>query len=213
MTSATSQNGDKMEGVISEPLFSQDHKLLFPQGTEIKGKVTLAQRARSFHRGGKLRFAFEDVHIPNEEALTPEAEPKEDIRARAQLAAAEADPNALAVDSEGTARATESKTRFLRPAIAFLVASKASDNDTGRQAASGSAPTNLAGRSLGGFSGLGLVGIAVSQGPREIGMGLGYYGLAWSVYSTVVSKGSEVAFEPNTAVAIRFGAPPHQPSR
>jgi hypothetical protein len=40
------------------------------------------------------------------------------------LVAIEADPKAVKVDSAGTATATESKTRLLRPAMAALVAAK-----------------------------------------------------------------------------------------
>jgi hypothetical protein len=119
-------------------------------------------------------------------------------------------PGAMKVDREGTAKATESKTRLLRPVIAALVATKSLDNDIGKQTASGSAGANTSGRVLGGFSGFGLLGIAAARGPREIGAGLGFYGLAWSVYSNVVARGREVTFQKNTAMAIRFGAPPRK---
>jgi hypothetical protein len=117
------------------------------------------------------------------------------------------------VDPEGTAKATESKTRLLRPAIAALVAAKSLDNDAGKQTASGTggaAGANTSGRALGGFSGFGLLGIAAARGPRNIGAALGFYGLAWSVYSNVVARGGEVTFQKNTAMAIRFGAPPRK---
>ena len=117
----------------------------------------------------------------------------------------EADPKAVKVDPEGTATATESKTRLLRPAIAALVAAKSLDNDAGKQTASGTGTPNTAGRSLGGFSGFGLLGIAAARGPSSVGAALGFYGLAWSVYSNIISRGSEVTFEKNTAIAIQFG--------
>jgi hypothetical protein len=121
----------------------------------------------------------------------------------------EADPKAVKVDSEGTATATESKTRLLRPAIAALVAVKTLDQDAGKQTASGSGSSNLGGRSLGGFSGFGLLGmIAAHYEPPAVAQALGFYGLAWSVYSTVISRGNDVIFEKNAAVAIRFGNPP-----
>lgn len=50
-----------------------------------------------------------------------------------QLVSVEADPKRVKVDSEGTATATESKTRLLRPAIAALVAAKSLDNDAGNR--------------------------------------------------------------------------------
>jgi hypothetical protein len=157
-----------------------------------------------FHRGGQLRFTFEEVEPPTfASAPVPRPEP-----AQAQLTAAEPKAGGLAVDEEGTARATESKTRFLRPVIAGLVAAKSMDNDTGKQNASGAASANYGGRGLGGFSGFGLFGTAAAMGPRPISAALGFYGLGWSAYSTVVSRGREVVFEKNSVIAIRFGAAP-----
>jgi hypothetical protein len=37
-------------------------------------------------------------------------------------------------------------------------------------------------------------------------MAFGYYGLAWSVYSSVVGRGGEVQFDENAMMDIRFGA-------
>ena len=47
--------------------------------------------------------------------------------------------------------------------------------------------------------------------PVYAGAALGFYGLAWSVYSNVISRGSEVHFEKNAAIEIRFGT--RTPSR
>ena len=125
---------------------------------------------------------------------------------QAQLVAMEGDPSMLKVDSEGTAKATESKTRLLRPAIAALVAAKSMDDDAGKETASGTGGSNASGRALGGFSGFGLLGIAAAQGPSQLGTTLGFYGLAWSVYTNVISRGSEVIFEKNSEMAVRFGS-------
>ncbi len=213
ISSGDAQVGDVIHGVLSEPVFSPSHKLVLPEGTRLDGKITLARPARMLRRGGQLRFAIENVQVPsltdsqNAEAAVPNARSE---ATQAQLTAVEADPKAVKVDQEGTAKATQSKTRFLRPAIAALVAAKSMDNDAGKQTASGTGSANPSGRSLGGFSGFGLLGIAASRGPHQIAMGLGYYGLAWSVYSNIISRGSEIRFEKNTAMAIRFGAPPRK---
>ena len=128
-------------------------------------------------------------------------------KTQAQLTAVEPGATPVAVDAEGTAKATESKARFLRIAVAGLVASRAADNDAGKPNASGGANANYSGRSLGGFSGFGLLGTAAAQGPKPIGTALGYFGLACSVYYNFISRGHEVTFEKNSAVAIRFGSP------
>ena len=172
-------------------------------GTHLTGKVTLAHPAKMFHRGGQLRFTFNKVELPSSVAtFTPQVE-----SAQTQLTAAESPTGPLAVDGEGTAKTTETKARFLRPIIAGLVAAKSLDNDEGKQAASGGANANYSGRSLGGLSGFGLLGTAASFGPHYIGAALGFYGLAWSVYSTVISRGADVKFEKNSALSIRFAPP------
>ena len=76
---------------------------------------------------------------------------------------------------------------------------------------SAGATANYGGRTLGGFSGFGLLGSAAAQGSKTLGAVLGYYGLAWTVYSTIVSRGSEVEFKKNTAINVRFGVSPADP--
>jgi hypothetical protein len=203
ISSGDARVGEPITGVLSEPLFSRDHQLSLPEGTQLTGKITLARPARMFHRGGQLRFTFDNVKVPTI-AYAPAPEPE---RTQAQLTAAEPDAGSLKVDPEGTAKATESKTRFLRPVVAGLIAAKSLDSDSGKTA-SGGANANYSGRALGGFSGFGLFGTAAVYGPKPIGAALGFYGLAWSVYTTVVSRGREVVFEKNGAMAIRFGPPP-----
>ncbi|MBV8551339.1 MAG: hypothetical protein JOY54_08570 [Acidobacteriaceae bacterium] len=209
ISSADARVGDSMVGVLSQPLFTPDHKLVLPEGTRLTGKITLAQPAKYLHRGGKLRFAIDDVQVPAiakapvDAAFQQRPEP-----VRGQLAAAEVNPQAVKVDSEGTAKATESKTRLLRPVIAGLIAAKTLDNDSGKQTATGSGSPNTGALALGGFSGFGIFGTALSFGPHQIGEVLGFYGLAWSVFTNVISRGGEVKFEKNTSMAIRFGTPP-----
>src|SRR6266545_4162054 len=51
-----------------------------------------------------------------------------------------------------------------------------------------------------------MVGAAISQSSPYVGMAFGYYGLAWSGYSTVIGRGGEVQFEKNAIMDIKFGA-------
>ncbi|MBV9082979.1 MAG: TrbI/VirB10 family protein [Acidobacteriaceae bacterium] len=208
VSSADSQLGEPVDGILSQPVFTADRRLVLPQGTHVMGKITLAQRARLFHRGGKLRFAIDGVQLPATAEAYSLQPARETVPAEAQITSVEGDPKAVKVDAEGTAKATESKTRLLRPAIAGLIAAKTLDEDAGKQSASASANGNTSGRALGGFSGFGLLGMAAARGPAYIGSVLGFYGLAWSVYSNVVARGAEVTFEKNTEMAIRFGANP-----
>jgi hypothetical protein len=208
VSSSDARVGDRIDGLLSEPLFTPERKLLFPQGTHFSGRITLAEPARLFHRGGKLRFAIDKVEVPEKQpvpALTPVALTKSNP-VHAELLGTEAGPSQVKVDSEGTASATESKTRLLRPVVAALVAAKSMDDDAGKQTASGGAASpNYGGSALGGFSGFGSLGSAVAAGPRPLGIAFGYYGLAWSIYSNVISRGQNVTFEKNSSVLIKFG--------
>ena len=214
LDSASAKQGQPVEAVVSAPLFSADHKLVLPEGTRLVGSVTLAKKARSFHRGGQLRFNFQNVELPAEAVNWRPAEPERPLnKIQAALDSAEGSgPTPIKVDSEGGVQAQESKTRFIAPAIALVLASKAADNDAGRHdvAASGG-NANVSGRTLGGLSGFGLLGAALSQTSPYVGMAFGYYGLGWSVYSSVAARGGEVQFDKNAMMDIRFGARPPAP--
>jgi len=211
LDSASAKQGQAVDAVIAAPLFSADHKLVLPEGTHLQGMVTMAKGAKSFHRAGRLRFNFQKVELPAEVAnLKPSAPGPEPstLTTQATLADAEGSGSApIKVDSEGGVQAQESTTRFIAPVIPLLLASKAADDDAERHGAgSVSGPNaNVAGRTLGGASGFGLVGMALSQSSSYVGMAFGYYGVAWSVYSNVIAKGGEVQFNKNAMMDIRFG--------
>ena len=211
LDSASAKQGEPVIAEIAAPLFSSEHKLVLPAGTRLVGAVTLAKGARSFHRAGRLRFNFQKVELPAEVAnlkpSAPRLEPST-LTTQATLADAEGSGSApIKVDSEGGVKAQESKTRFIAPVISLLLANKAADNDAGHHNAAGvsGSDANVSGRTLGGASGFGFVGMALSQSSSYVGMAFGYYGLAWSVYSNVIAKGGEVQFNKNAMMDIRFG--------
>lgn len=204
LDSGTARLNAPITAVLSQPVFSPDHRLVLPEGSILTGHVRRVQRARWFHRGGQLRFTFDRVEPPaplSVPAISTE-------RNQLQLAAAETDPGShVKVDSEGNAKATESKTRFIGPAVALVMANRAADNDEGRNGTS-SATGNYGGRSLGGFSGFGYIGTAAAQSSKMVGAALGFYGLGVSVFLNVIARGKEVEFPRNAAIEVRFGAAP-----
>ena len=212
LNSASAKQGEAVEAVVVAPLFSADHKLVFPEGTRLSGTVVVAKKARYFHRGGQLRFNFQTVDLPFEAAnLRPAAPTPEPMKTQAILAGAEGNGTApIKVDSEGGVEAKESKTRFISPVIALILATRASDNDHHHDAddtgATAGGKANVSGRTLGGGLGLGMLGAALSQSSPYVGMAFGYYGLAWSVYSNVIARGAEVQFDKNAMMDIKFGA-------
>ncbi len=219
LDSISSTPGEKVEAVLEEPLFSADHKLVLPEGTLVDGTVTMAKRARWFHRGGRLRFTFQNVDLSSEatelmtapaaaalQAQTASPEKTAQFATRGTLNAAEGGNAPVKVDKEGGVQATESKTRFIGTAVAALVAHRAADNDPIRGpggAITGQSP-NIGGRTLGGGVGFGLLGSIAAQSSRSVGAAFGYYGLAWAVFSTVVARGKEVEFGKNAVIDIGF---------
>lgn len=213
LNSSLAKQGQSVQAVISQPLFSPDKKLILPEGTHLIGGVTMVHRARWFHRGGQLRFNFQSVELPAAVARSAAATDKvAQVKTLARLDAAESSGStAIKVDKEGAVKAVEPKTRFIAPAISVLIAAKSLDNDRERMDGQSG---NVSGRTLGGASGLGLLGAAAAQASRTVGSVLGFYGMAWSVYSNLVARGAEVEFKDNAAVDIRFGSrPPVPPSK
>jgi hypothetical protein len=205
LDSASAKPGEPVQAVVAAPLFSPEHKLVLPEGTQLTGIVVLARKARSFHRAGQLRFNFQKMDLPPELANLRPAAP---MQTQASVAAAEGNGTTpIKVDTEGGVQAQESKTRFIAPVISLMLASRAADNDAGHHHDTGpSGDPNISGRTLGGGLGFGMLGSALAQSSRYVGMAFGYYGLAWSVYSAVVARGGEVQFDKNAMMDIKFGA-------
>lgn len=217
LDSASSKQGQLVEAVLAEPVYSANHRLILPEGTHLKGLVVQARKARLFRRSGQLRFRFRDMELPEEvarleamapapAAAQPPAQRELKTRTEAHLQAAESTgKGALKVDSEGGVQAKESKTRFLGAAASVLLARSSGDTDSGHRAVAGQ-NQNVGGRTIGGGFGFGMLGAGIAQSSKYVGSAFGYYGMAWSLYSTLIARGSEVEFGKDAMVDIRFDA-------
>ena len=206
LDSRTSKPGEKVEAVLTEPVFSRDHQLVLPEGTRVGGTVLYAKKAGYFHRGGQLRFNFNEVHLPADSTQMAQG-PGAGFKTEASLQAAESDRSPFQVDSEGGVKATVSKTRFLALAAALIITRSASDTDSDSSNLSGSRPKqnqNVAGRTLGGGLGFGMLGSIAAQTTPLVGRVLSYYGLAWSLYDNLIARGAEVQFPVNAAIDLGF---------
>jgi hypothetical protein len=205
LDSAKSPRGTAIEAIVTEPVFSADHQLVLPEGSRLIGEVTFANHARRFHRNGQLRFLFESVQPPAQEAE----------RLLASLYSVQvAEAGAVEVDEEGGTRVSDSKKRFIAPALSVL-ALRASirrelrrmDNDAddslGPRAAG-----NPGSRGVGGFFGLGLAGVALSQLWHPAGVALAAVGAARTVYGSVFAKGREVTFPADTVIQVQLAPGP-----
>jgi hypothetical protein len=156
---------------MTEPLFSDQHQLILPEGTRLDGKVVLAKKAGWFHHGGRLRFTFQNVELtPETLALTSASKEPLQFSTQASLRSAESSRSPIKVNDEGGVQAKESNTRFIGTALAALVARNAADADRvrGPNGTVGGPSQNVGGRTLGGGMGFGLLGAAAAQSSRTV---------------------------------------------
>ena len=201
LDSSTTARGTRMQAVLTEPVFSPAHHLIYPEGTTLDGEVTFAKRAARLHRNGQLRFLIEQV--------TPPRQRTEPLLASLYAVEASQDDR-LVVDEEGGAAATNSKTRFIVPALAVL-SLRASIGEGHRRFdhdADDNEPVsgqgNYAGRGVAGFLGLGFLGAGIGQISRPAAIGLGVYGAVRTLYSNVLGKGHDVVFPQNTVIQVQL---------
>jgi hypothetical protein len=197
LSSADAQKGESVEAVITEPLFAQN-ELILPEGTLLKGSVLQVQPARSFRRNGQLRIVFHEIVPPQAAAQHVEAS-LEGVEVK--------DDEHLSLDSEGGAQATTPNTRYLTTglSLALAAASFAPDGDPNALGQSG---LEVAGRGANGASGFGVIGFVtgVAVHSRVLASALGVYGATMSVYSHFISRGRDVVYPKDTAMAIGFGS-------
>ncbi len=198
LTSATSQKGETVEAVISEPLLDGNHELILPQGSRLSGTVSQVQPARRMKKNGQLRIRFHELTQPD--GIQGKVE--------ATLEGVQSGKDAyVKLDSEGGAEATTPKTRYLATALSLTLAAASvrsdSDIDHGVSRAGGGTGSRVAG-GANGFKLIGIVlGLAVQS--RALGYTMGAYGAGMSVYSNFIARGHEVVFPKNTSMEIGIG--------
>lgn len=205
LDSSKTPRGTPFDAVITEPVFSADHQVILPEGTTLTGEVTFAAPARRFHRNGRLRFLFERVQVPNQ--------PPASLLGALHAIDASGDDR-VAVDDEGGATLENSKTRFIAPALSLLSLHASMEGDGHHFAdpdGDGSIKTAGSGagsRGVGGFIGMAVIGAAVSQITRPVGIAMGIYGAARTIYTNVLGKGREVTFPADTPIQVRLAPGP-----
>jgi hypothetical protein len=202
LTSATSQKGEAVGAVITQPLLDAEHHLILPQGSRLMGTVTQVQPARRMKRNGQLRIRFQElIQIDGIQE-----------KVEATLEGVQLGKNAnVKLDSEGGAEATTPKTRYLATALSLTLAAASvrSDSDVDHGVAQAGGGTG--GRVAGGANGFRLVGIALGLAvqSRALGYVMGGYGAGKSLYSHFIARGQEVVFPKNAAMEIGIGRRQH----
>jgi hypothetical protein len=198
LSSAVVQKGETVEAVMTEPLFT-DTNLILPEGTLLKGSVLQVQPARRLHRNGQLRIVFHEIVPPKSAEQHVEAS-LEGVEVK--------DDQHLSLDSEGGAQTTTPKTRYLTTGISIALAasSLAPDADAGRTAQASVGETGKS--ALNGASGFRVIGLITGTliRSRAVASSFGVYGASMSVYDHFLSRGLDVVYPKDTAMAIGFGS-------
>lgn len=211
LNSATAVKGSPVKALVTKPLFFPKSKkrLLIPEGTRLEGNVVQVRTARYLHRNGQLRFVIRKMELPSgiRHRVNASVEGLEVSRGKN-----------LALDSEGGASVTQSKMRYLTTGLSIAIAGTAtageSDHHMGDlNGATGSADASTTG--LAGASGYRLVGFALGAGlpSRPLGIALGIYGAARSIYFNFLARGHNVVLAKDTPMVIAFGSPLGQTGR
>lgn len=198
LSSASARKGDLVEAVMTEPLFAAN-QLVLPQGTHLKGSVLQVQPARTMRRNGQLRIVFHEIVPPKSAEQHVEAS-LEGVEVKTA--------DQLRLDSEGGARATTPKTRYLTTGISIALAASsfAPDSDAARSMQQSGGEAGV--RAANGASGFRVVGIlfGVLVHSRALASGFGIYGAGMSIYDHFLTRGRDVEYPKDTAMAIGFGS-------
>jgi len=202
LSSATAQQGQEVEAVLSQPLFD-GNRLVLPQGSRLKGSVLQVRPARRLSRNGQLRIVFHELVLPDGIEQKVEASLEGVQSGKAQD---------VKLDSEGGAEANSPKTRYLATGISVMLALASAHTDS--DARDGDVGGNTSNRLAGGAGGFKLVGIAMGAfvHSQPLGMAMGAYGASMSVYSHFIARGRDVVFPQNTAMEIAIGTRASAPS-
>ena len=207
LDSSKTPRGTPIQAVVTQPVFSAEHELIVPEGTVLDGEVTFTKPARWFHRNGQLRFLFERIH--------------RDARTTAPLLAsldsveASSDDH-VAIDEEGGVTMKESKTRFIAPALAVLALRGGLDHEDHLDPDGDGHiihSSNSGALGAGGFFGLGILGIGLSQISRPVGIALSVVGAGRTLYSNVFGRGREMKFAADTPIQLQLAPGPAAAAR
>jgi hypothetical protein len=183
ISSANEKPGDTFQAVVAEPVFNANHTLAVPEGAVLIGRIAQAKPARSFGRKGKLRFDFRELKFPSGASEHVEG----------TLGGADANAAAgLHIDSEGGVQPKQ-QNGVIAPLALTVLASRAFDNDG-----------SMAGNSAVASNGFGIVGrvAGIVASSRDFAAGIGFYGVALSVYGRWIARGQNVSFVKNTRIEV-----------
>jgi hypothetical protein len=188
LNSATTTKSADVEAELSQPLLDQG-RLILPAGTRLRGSVLQVRPARHLHRNGQLRIVFREVILPNGAVQT--------VDTRLQGIQSDSADNAQ-LDSEGGAKSTSPKTRYLSTGVSVGLALIGSG---GRDDVGDASPI------AGGATGFKLIGLIVGVAFRShtYSILMSAYGGTRSIYNNFLGRGRDIIFPKDTIMEIGFG--------
>jgi hypothetical protein len=188
LNSATTPKSGNVEAELWQPLLDQG-RLILPAGTQLRGSVLQVRPARSLHRNGQLRIAFREVVLPNGAVQTMDT----------SLQGVHSDSaDNVQLDSEGGAKSTSSKTRYISTgaSVGLALIGSGGRNDVGD-----------ASPIAGGATGFKLIGLIVGAAFRShtYGILMSAYGGSRSIYNNFLGRGRNIVLPKDTAMEIGFG--------
>lgn len=188
LNSATTQKESEVDAILSQPLFDGGD-LILPEGSRLKGTVLQVRPARSWHRNGQLRITFRELVLPDGAVQRVETSLE-------GIQSGEGDHAKL--DTEGGAKASDSKTRYISTGMSVGLALIGSG---------GKRDVGDAGPAAGGATSFKLIGIAIGLAARSHSLAIlmSAYGGGRSIYSNFIGRGRNIVFPKNTAMEIGFG--------
>jgi len=203
LNSRTAQPGAAVEALTTRPIFSEDHRLILPVGSVLRGELTDANPARSRHRHGELAFNFTTLALPD--SLTPAKQPQ-DVDSSLVSVRVGHDMKDMRIDATGAARIKESKKRFIAPALAFVTAERriGASSDGFGAALAGAYRGKFLKQVTGGGPGFGLPASIAGAMVPPVGIGLGFYSAARSVYTNFLGRGRDINLPANTVMDLRL---------
>jgi hypothetical protein len=206
LDSGTAKIGMPIEAVLTRPVFSSGHQLIFPVGSSLRGEVINVNHARSFHRNGQLAFMFTSIEPPA--MFTLDSTTQQAVDGTLVSAEVGHDMRHLHIHGNGT-RIVESKTRFVGPAWAFIKVDRAvgATADSFDEAVLGAYRGKFLKQAVGQESStFGLPASISGAMIPPVGITLGIVGAARSVYSNLLGPGRNIVLPANTPMQIRLSS-------
>ena len=206
--SDSSKLGEAVQAVLTEPLFTPDHKLLLPEGTRVDGAVLFARKARWFRRSGQLILDLQALDMSATLARL-EHEPAEQVLPE-PVAALPAAPLELRQQTQAMLDSAEgggqsyAPRRTITPSVTSSMKLVVKATRYGAEWSGAHQVSTGARLACRLFDDRGLLGVIASEASSSVGTAFGYYGMAWALYSNVIARGEEVEFGKHATIDIRF---------